>query len=109
LFTGAYIEKAPTIGRYDGKALDEHRVIPVPAGHENERLLVGCGRVFPDEEVLIVEPETCVQLPEHQVGEIWIRSPSVGLGYWRKDDATTGDVPRASGRLGRAEFYLRNG
>ncbi len=88
IVTGAYMQKAPTVGHFDGKALDEHRVIPVPAGHENERLLVGCGRVFPDEEVLIVEPETCVQLPEHQVGEIWIRSPSVGLGYWHKQDVT---------------------
>lgn len=88
IVTGAYAQKTPTVGRFDGKALDERRVIPVPAGHENERLLVGCGRVFPDEEVLVVEPETRVQLPEHQVGEIWIRSPSVGLGYWRNQDVT---------------------
>ncbi|MHB8864647.1 MAG: aminotransferase class I/II-fold pyridoxal phosphate-dependent enzyme [Pirellulaceae bacterium] len=109
IVTGAYMEKVPTIGRFDGKALDEHRVIPVPSGHENERLLVGCGRVFPDEEVLIVEPETCVPLPEHQVGEIWVRSPSVGLGYWQKAEAT---METFRGRLAGSpgdKFYLRTG
>ncbi len=88
IVTGAYSKKVPRLGRFDGKALDEHRVVRVPAGHENERLLVGCGRVLPEEEVAIVEPETCVRLPEHQVGEIWIRSPSVGSGYWNKKEAT---------------------
>jgi 8-amino-7-oxononanoate synthase/acyl carrier protein len=88
IVTGAYMKKLPKLGRFDGKALDEHRVVRVPAGHENERILVGCGRVLPDEEVAIVEPETCVRLPEHQVGEIWVRSPSVGLGYWNKQEAT---------------------
>ncbi len=88
IVTGAYMDKVPKMGRYDGKALDEHRVVSVPAGHENERVLVGCGRVLPEEEVVIVEPETCVRLPQHQVGEVWVRSPSVGLGYWNKPEAT---------------------
>ena len=109
IVTGAYMKKAPTVGRFDGKALDEHRVIPVPAGHENERLLVGCGRVFPEEEVLIVEPETCVPLPEHQVGEIWIHSPSVGQGYWRKDDATRETFRARLADSSEETFYLRTG
>lgn len=88
IVTGAYMGELPRIGRFDREALDEHRVIPVPAGHQNERSLVGCGRVLPGEEVAIVEPETCVRLPRHQVGEIWVRSPSVGMGYWNKPEAT---------------------
>ena len=109
IVTGAHMEKSPTIGRFDGKALDEHRVIPVPPGHENERLLVGCGRIFPEEEVLIVEPETCVPLPEHQVGEIWVRSPSVGLGYWQKTEATTETFRAQLAGGDKDEFFLRTG
>lgn len=78
----------PTLRCFDGKALDEHRVVAVPEGHENERKLVGCGRILPDEEVVIVDPETCLRLPEHQVGEIWVSSPSVGRGYWQDPDIT---------------------
>ncbi|MBM4091713.1 MAG: aminotransferase class I/II-fold pyridoxal phosphate-dependent enzyme, partial [Planctomycetes bacterium] len=88
IVTGASAKGEPTIGCFDGQALDEHRVVPVPAGHENERFLVGCGRTLPDEEVVIVEPETCVRLPDHQVGEIWVRSPSVASGYWNDHDTT---------------------
>ncbi|MCU0960941.1 MAG: aminotransferase class I/II-fold pyridoxal phosphate-dependent enzyme [Pirellulaceae bacterium] len=111
IVTGAYMTQKPTLGRFDGKALDEHRVIPVPAGHENERTLVGCGRVFPEEEVLIVEPETRVRLPEHQVGEIWINSPSVGLGYWRNPDATreTFRAQLADAPPGDDRYFLRTG
>ena len=68
IVTGAYMKKLPKLGRFDGKALDEHRVVRVPAGHENERILVGCGRVLPDEDVVIVEPETCVRLPRPSGG-----------------------------------------
>ncbi len=109
IVTGTYMDRVPTIGCFDGKALDEHRVIPVPAGHENERRLVGCGRVLPDEEVLIVEPETCVPLPEHQVGEIWIRSPSVGQGYWRQDEATRETFRAQLADCARETYYLRTG
>ncbi len=109
IVTGASMKKPPTIGRFDGKALDEHRVIPVPAGHENERLLVGCGHVLPDEEVVIVDPETCVPLPEHQVGESLDPQPERGVGYWQKEEATRRDVscpdcrsdPRTSTTSGR--------
>jgi 8-amino-7-oxononanoate synthase/acyl carrier protein len=86
--TAGFKKDLPVVRGFDGKALDEHRVIAVPEGHENERMLVGCGRVLPDGDVVIAEPETGVRLPEHQVGEIWLRSPSVGHGYWNKPDAT---------------------
>jgi 8-amino-7-oxononanoate synthase len=109
IVTGTAMSKPPTIGRFDGKALDEHRVISVPPGHTNERLLVGCGAPLRDEEVLIVEPETSVPLPEHQVGEIWISSPSVGVGYWQKEEATR-DTFRAQISGGNPnKYYLRTG
>lgn len=111
IVTGAYKSEKPTLGRFDGKALGEHRVIPVPVGHENERTLVGCGRVLPEEEVLIVEPETRVQLPDHQVGEVWISSPSVGLGYWRNPEATreTFQAQLADAAANDDRHYLRTG
>ena len=110
IVTGAYMDKVPKLGRYDGKALDEHRVVSVPAGHENERLLIGCGRVLPDEEVVIVEPETCVRLPQHQVGEIWVRSPSVGAGYWNNQEATRETFrARLANGDDNGQYYLRTG
>ncbi len=36
----------------------------------------------------IVDPDTLHELPERRVGEIWISSPSVSPGYFRRPDAT---------------------
>ncbi|MFO7903978.1 MAG: aminotransferase class I/II-fold pyridoxal phosphate-dependent enzyme [Pirellulaceae bacterium] len=110
IVTGAEMTKAPTLGRFDREALDEHRVIPVPAGHRNERTLVGCGRVLPGEELAIVEPETCVRLPAYQVGEIWVRSPSVGMGYWNNAEATENTFhARLANGDDTGNTYLRTG
>ncbi|GAQ79335.1 AMP-dependent synthetase and ligase family protein [Klebsormidium nitens] len=52
---------------------------------------VSCGRVQPPEhdiEVRIVEPATCLEAAEGAEGEIWLRSPSVCLGYWNRPEET---------------------
>jgi len=88
IVTGSVQKDPPIIRMFDGKALDEHRVVPASADEEGARELVGCGHVLPDGEVIIVDPDKLKRLPDRQVGEIWVRGPSVGLGYWRKPDAT---------------------
>ncbi|MDJ0836038.1 MAG: non-ribosomal peptide synthase/polyketide synthase [Acidobacteriota bacterium] len=50
------------------------------------RVLVSSGR--PDMDVRIVDPETFVQKPDGDVGEIWIAGPSVTGGYFRRKEAT---------------------
>jgi acyl-CoA synthetase (AMP-forming)/AMP-acid ligase II len=88
IVTGSYKERAPTILTVDGRALDQHQVQLVEPTADMARELASSGRVLPDEDVVIVDPDTHVQLPEDRVGEIWVRSPSVGLGYWNKPEAT---------------------
>ena len=48
-------------------------------------------------------------LPEHQVGEIWVRSPSVGLGYWQKTEATAETFRAQLAGGDKDEFFLRTG
>lgn len=107
IVTGSRKKDPPVIRSFDGQALDEHRVVPAISEEEGSRELVGCGHVLADEEILIVEPERSKRLPDHQVGEIWVRSPSVGQGYWRKPDATRetfqAQLP------GGGKTYLRTG
>ncbi len=88
IVTGAYHSLPATVRAFDGRQLDAKRVVPARAGVEGARELVGCGRVLPDEQVRIVDPETRQELPPDQIGEIWINSPSVAQGYWRNAEAT---------------------
>jgi acyl-CoA synthetase (AMP-forming)/AMP-acid ligase II/7-keto-8-aminopelargonate synthetase-like enzyme len=108
IVTGSCKSDAPIIRSFDGEALDEHRVVAADPEELNSRRLVGCGHVLPDEEVLIVDPESCKRLPDHQVGEVWVRSGSVGKGYWNNPTATKEIFQaRLAGR--GQEQYLRTG
>ncbi|HND50760.1 MAG TPA: aminotransferase class I/II-fold pyridoxal phosphate-dependent enzyme [Pirellulaceae bacterium] len=107
LVTGSVKDDPPVILTVDGRALDEHRVVPVAVGHANARPLVGCGKPQPEEEILIVDPESFDLLPDYQVGEIWVRSASIGRGYWNKPEVTQ-QTFRGHLKDGRGPF-LRTG
>lgn len=64
--------------------LEWERVVKPAEVAESSRTLtlVGCGSPFAGVDVRIVDPETCIEQPEGQVGEIWVNSPSKALGYW---------------------------
>lgn len=72
------------------------------------RTLVGCGRPWLDQQVLIVDPETQVLRPEGTVGEIWVAGPSVARGYWNRPDDTERTF-RAYLRDTREGPFLRTG
>jgi 8-amino-7-oxononanoate synthase len=88
IVTGGYKWERPKIIAFDGKEIDAHRVSLAPADHPNARLLTGCGHVLPEEEVLIVDPESRRCLPPDHIGEIWVKSPSVGVGFFDNPEAT---------------------
>ncbi|MCW7539369.1 AMP-binding protein [Aquabacterium sp. A7-Y] len=50
--------------------------------------LVACGTTVDGTEVHIVEPDSGRLLPEDQVGELWVRGPTVAGGYWGQELAT---------------------
>lgn len=39
-------------------------------------------------DIRIVDPETFSELPNGQVGEIWARGKSIGVGYWQRPEQT---------------------
>lgn len=88
IVTGGYKWELPKILSFDGRAIDEHHVSLAPPDDPHARLLTGCGHVLPDEEVLIVDPQTRRRLPPDHIGEIWVKSPSVGAGFFNNPEAT---------------------
>ena len=63
-----------------------------PADHDpngkNKHRLRSCGLPGPGVEVRIVDSETGRDCAQGEVGEIWIRSPQVMLGYWKRPEDT---------------------
>jgi acyl-CoA synthetase (AMP-forming)/AMP-acid ligase II len=66
-------------------ALAEGRIVPASsdADEASHTALVACGAPF-GQEVRIVEPGTSRTLPDGAVGEILVRGPNVGIGYWKR-------------------------
>jgi acyl-CoA synthetase (AMP-forming)/AMP-acid ligase II/3-oxoacyl-(acyl-carrier-protein) synthase len=53
------------------------------------RTIVGCGTpVGSDTKVLIVDPITLTTCAQDKVGEVWVASGSVAIGYWRSAQET---------------------
>ena len=79
--------KLPAPSRLDGDELQQHRVRPATAETRSVRHAVSCG-LAPEQQVLIVDPETRIPCPADRVGEVWLKSESVALGYWNRPKAT---------------------
>lgn len=78
-----------------------------PHAGRTDAAAVSSGRPGPDLTVAIADPERHEELPEGEVGEIWVRGASVAKGYWRNALATR-ETFRATlaGHEGR---FLRTG
>lgn len=107
IVTGGPRVEPPVISFFDAKALDERKVVPCRSDDEHAREMVASGAVLPGEKVLIVEAQTGAVLNDDEIGEIWVSSPSVGGGYWQREEATE-EVFHARTDTGEGPF-LRTG
>ena len=67
-----------------GKTLSTRPAVAEAAGGR----VVSCGVPEGETRVLIVDPETHVEVREGMTGEIWVRGPSVAAGYWNRPGLT---------------------
>lgn len=88
---------------------EERRVLETSASAAGSRELVGSGKVLPGMEVRIVDPETRVPSAPDEVGEIWVRGPCVGDGYWNQPIASAEKFAGILDEPGSAHLYLRTG
>ncbi|BBZ52441.1 AMP-binding protein [Mycobacterium heidelbergense] len=49
---------------------------------------VSCGQIARSQWAVIVGPDTETELPDGEVGEIWLRGNNIGRGYWGLPDET---------------------
>ncbi|ORB30739.1 long-chain-fatty-acid--AMP ligase FadD32 [Mycolicibacterium parafortuitum] len=82
------IHEHPKIVLVDRDELNNHRFVPVPDGSPKGVAQAGAGKVGVAEWAVIVDHETATELPDGQIGEIWISGQNMGTGYWGKEEAT---------------------
>ena len=98
---------SPIVRNLQKVALEQHQIAIPCIGATGAQTLVGCGKSFEDQSIIIVDPDMLTPRAPHQIGEIWISGPSVAQGYWNRPQETeeTFRAYLASG----AGPYLRTG
>ena len=82
--------QSPHLARLSAAALERNHIVPADkaAPESTTRTIVSCGVPQPGTALRIVDPTTGRTCAPDTVGEVWISSPSVGLGYWRRPEQT---------------------
>jgi len=88
LVSGGVTRETPVLIEVSGSSLERNLVVTSNGETGDKREIVSCGRAWLDEKIAIVDPESLTQCPDNQVGEIWVSSSSVAMGYWRKPEQT---------------------
>jgi fatty acid CoA ligase FadD32 len=78
----------PKIISVDRDELNANRFVPVPDDSPKAVAQAGAGKIGVGEWAVIVDHETASELPDGQIGEIWISGNNMGTGYWNKPEKT---------------------
>lgn len=76
----------PKIIHVDRDALNNNRIVEVDADSQSAVAQASAGKVGVSEWAVIVDAESATELPDGQIGEIWISGPNMGTGYWGKEN-----------------------
>ncbi|AMT69178.1 long-chain-fatty-acid--AMP ligase FadD32 [Mycobacteroides immunogenum] len=72
----------------DRTELNAGRIVQVEPGSENSVTQVSSGKMARDEWAVIVDGETASEVPDGQIGEIWLHGNNIGSGYWGREEET---------------------
>jgi fatty acid CoA ligase FadD32 len=78
----------PKIVTVDREALNTGTFVEVPEDSPSAVAQAGAGKVGVAEWAVIVDAETATELPDGQIGEVWISGQNMGTGYWGKKEET---------------------
>ena len=79
-------DQKPTVIHVDRDQLNSGHFVEVAADAPNGVAQVSAGKVGVDEWAVIVDADTATELPDGQIGEIWLHGNNLGGGYWGKEE-----------------------
>src|SRR5690349_14837893 len=83
--TGGLKPAPPVVANVKRTALELNRAV-LSDDEDDATSLVGSGRSWVDEEILIVDPSSLCECEPGSIGEIWVAGPHVAQGYWRRPE-----------------------
>ena len=86
--SSTHFNESPKIITVDRDQLNNHRFVEVPTDSPSAVAQASAGIVGLAEWAVIVDAESASELPDGQIGEIWISGQNMGTGYWGKEDET---------------------
>jgi fatty acid CoA ligase FadD32 len=78
----------PKIVAVDRDALNTGTFVEVSGDSPTAVAQAGAGKVGIAEWAVIVDAESATELPDGQIGEVWISGQNMGIGYWGKPQET---------------------
>ncbi|MDT5392022.1 MAG: hypothetical protein QOE04_5663, partial [Mycobacterium sp.] len=78
----------PSVIYLDREQLGIHRAVLVTPDAPTAVAHVSCGQVIPSQWAVIANPDSGAELPDGEVGEIWLQGDNIGRGYWGREDET---------------------
>jgi acyl-CoA synthetase (AMP-forming)/AMP-acid ligase II len=89
LVSGSLKDEAPIYTKVQSRALEFNRVVEAAdSDNDSVRRMVSCGEILPEQQVVIVHPDTLSRCQPQEVGEIWVAGESVARGYWNRAEDT---------------------
>ncbi|NJR72593.1 MAG: AMP-binding protein [Scytonema sp. CRU_2_7] len=89
IVSGGFKAAPPVVLSVQQAALAQNQVVTAPSEEVGaHQTLVSCGQPLQDLQIVIVHPETGTRCGSHEVGEIWVKGPSVAVGYWNQTEQT---------------------
>jgi acyl-CoA synthetase (AMP-forming)/AMP-acid ligase II len=109
LFVAARPKSSPPLVRsFDLGALQAGIASVTAPDAPGSQAFVSCGHAWMEQELAIVNPDSCARMQVGAIGEIWVHGPSVAKGYWnRPDDSRRVFQASIAGEEGKS--YLRTG
>ena len=86
----------PRVLECDGRALGRGEIVP-----GSGRRIVSSGSPIEGVEIMIIDPETGIGVPDGRLGEVCVGGPGLASGYWRRPEETARVFGTRCGKEGK--------
>ena len=109
MISGGNIKDEPVYLNVQSESLKDNQIVEAEKDSKNYQELVGCGHVWQDMEVKIVDPKSCLECGDNQVGEIWVSGSSIAQGYWQEAEKVIATFQAKLANTTDERNFLRTG